>query len=235
MPFPNNYLPSNAQPWGREVQKRIETTEATVARNERNNDARDTQLASAQFRLNDQLIKTNALAVQANQTASQAAATAQQASAAIDLANEAITQIQFILGILDEVTPPGGSNSATGVFQGPSYEFDNETIVSVTVTSPSGPTAANISASLTLLTETGVSGFPMSGDFYITDGTTANSPTAFNVSGTAGERNTYSQGYTKSYSGVSTVTLYVKIDSIQALVDESQKISATLNVSASWG
>jgi len=235
MPFPNNYLPSNAQPWGREVQKRIETTEATVARNERNNDARDTQLASAQLRLNDQLIKTNAIATQANQTAVQASAVAQQATAGVELANEALAQIQFILGILEETPPPGGSNSATGVFQGPSFEFDNETIVSVTVTSPSGATAANISASVTLWTETGVSGFPMSGDFYITDGTTANSPAAFNVSGTANETNTYSQGYAKSYSSVSSVTLYVKIDSIQALADETQKISATLNVSASWG
>jgi hypothetical protein len=58
MSFPNNYLPSNSQAWGREVQKRIENTETAVARNERNNDARDTQLASAFDRLNATVLKS---------------------------------------------------------------------------------------------------------------------------------------------------------------------------------
>jgi len=235
MPFPNNYLPSNAQPWGREVQKRIETTEATVARNERNNDARDTQLASAQLRLNDQLIKTNQIAVQANQTAIQASAIAQQATSSLELANEALTQIQFILGILEETPPPGGSNTATNVIVGPSYEFDDYTLVSVTVSAPSGATSANISASLTLWTNSEIAGYPMGGTFHITDGTTANSPSEFYVSGNAMQTNNYSQGYSKAYSSVSTVTLYVKIDSIQALVNEYQEIGATITVSATWG
>jgi hypothetical protein len=58
MPFPSNFLPANSQPWGREIQKRIEATETTVARNERNNDVRDTQLASAFDRLNATVLKS---------------------------------------------------------------------------------------------------------------------------------------------------------------------------------
>jgi hypothetical protein len=58
MPFPSNFLPANSQPWGREIQKRIEATETTVARNERNNDVRDTQLASAFDRLNSTVLKS---------------------------------------------------------------------------------------------------------------------------------------------------------------------------------
>jgi hypothetical protein len=235
MAFPNNYLPSNAQPWGREVQKRIETTEATVARNERNNDARDTQLASAQARLSSQLIQVNQIATQANQTAIQAAAVAQQATASLELANEALTQIQYILGILEETPPPGGSLTATNVIVGPSYEFDNYTLVSLTATSPGGAMNANLSGSVSLWTNSELSGYPMSGTFWITDGTTANSPTNFNVSGTAMQTNTYSQTYTKSYTSVSSITIYVKIESIQALVDEGQEIGATLNVSVTWG
>jgi hypothetical protein len=235
MPFPSNYLPSNAQPWGREVQKRIETTEATVARNERNNDARDTQLASAQLRLNDQLIKTNTIANQANQTAIQAAAVAQQATAGVELANEALTQIQYILGILEATPPPGGSNTATNVTVGPSFGFDNYTLVSVTVTSPSGATSANLSASVSLWTNSEQAGYPMGGTFYITDGTTANSSDEFYVSSNAMQTNTYSQTYTKSYASASSITIYVKIDSIQALASESQEIGATLNVSVTWG
>lgn len=235
MAFPSNYLPSNAQPWGREVQKRIELAEAAIARNERNNDARDTQLAASQNRLSEQLIKTNQIAVQANQTAVQATAIAQQASSSLELANEALTQIQYILGILSEPTPPGGSNTATNVIIGPSYEFDNYTLVSVTVTAPSGATSANVSASVSLWTNSEISGYPMGGTFYITDGTTANSPAEFYVSSTPMQTNTYTQGYSKSYASVSTVTLYVKIDSIQSLVNEYQEIGATITVSATWG
>ena len=234
MTFPNNYLPSGSQPWGREIQKRIELAEAAIARNERNNDARDTQLASAQLRLGDQLNKTNALAVQANHTAVQASATAQQSSSAIELANEAITQIQFILGILEETPPPGGSNTATGVTVGPSYDFDNYTLVSLTLTPPSAPASANLSASVNLWTNSEISGYPMGGEFYITDGTTANSPSAFYVSSNSMQTNNYTQGYMKTYTNVSSITLYVKIDSIQALVDETQEIGATLSASVTW-
>lgn len=234
MTFPNNYLASGSQPWGREVQKRIELAEATIARNEKNNDARDTQLASSQARLSDQLIKTNSIAVQANQTAVQASATAQQATAGIELANEALTQIQYILGILNEPTPPSGSNTATGVTVGPSFSFDNYTLVSLTLTPPTAPASANLSASVNLWTNSEISGYPMSGDFYITDGTTANTAAPFYVSSTAMQTNNYTQGYVKTYTNVSSIILYVKINSIQALVDEGQEIGATLSASVTW-
>ncbi len=235
MAFPTSYLPSGSQPWGREIQKRIELAEAAIARNERNNSARDTQLASAQDRLSEQLIRTNALAVQANATAVQAAAVAGQATASVELANEALTQIQYILGILNETPPPGGSLTATNVIVGPSYEFDNYTLVSLTATSPGGAMNANLSASVSLWTNSEMQGYPMGGTFHITDGTTANSPTEFYVSSTPMQTNTYSQTYTKSYTSVSSITIYVKIDSIQALASESQEIGATLNASVTWG
>ncbi len=58
MAFPNSFLPSNSLPWGREVQKRIELAETAIARNERNGDARDTQLAAAFDRLNATVLKS---------------------------------------------------------------------------------------------------------------------------------------------------------------------------------
>lgn len=67
MVFPTSYLPATSQPWGREVQKRIEQTETTVARNEKNNDARDTQLAAAMDRLSTTVLSANAAATKAQQ------------------------------------------------------------------------------------------------------------------------------------------------------------------------
>lgn len=58
MTFPKNYLPPTSQPWGREVQKRIELAQAAISRNERNGDARDTQLAAAFDRLNSTVLKS---------------------------------------------------------------------------------------------------------------------------------------------------------------------------------
>lgn len=58
MVFPNNYLPSTSQPWGREVQKRIELAETAIARNEKNNDTRDTQLDAAMNRLSTTVLKS---------------------------------------------------------------------------------------------------------------------------------------------------------------------------------
>lgn len=44
MVFPNSNLPATAQPWARDVQKRIEKVESNVKANELNNTARDVQL-----------------------------------------------------------------------------------------------------------------------------------------------------------------------------------------------
>lgn len=49
--FPNNNLPVSAQPWGREVQKRVQVLEDSVSANQTNNTARDKQLATSIARL----------------------------------------------------------------------------------------------------------------------------------------------------------------------------------------
>lgn len=51
MIFPNSNLPNDAQPWGREVQKRVEGLESTVKSNDVNNTARDRQLAASVARI----------------------------------------------------------------------------------------------------------------------------------------------------------------------------------------
>lgn len=51
MIFPNSNLPNDAQPWGREIQKRVESIESTVKSNDVNNTARDRQLAASVARI----------------------------------------------------------------------------------------------------------------------------------------------------------------------------------------
>lgn len=75
MVFPVNNLPSNAQPWTREVQKRVENIEATAVTNEVNNIARDAQLSASYKRLDNtvtQLAVTTAAATTAAQQANDA-------------------------------------------------------------------------------------------------------------------------------------------------------------------
>lgn len=67
MVFPNSYLPTTSQPWGREVQKRIELAETAITRNEKNNDARDTQLAASMDRLSTTVLAASAAATKAQQ------------------------------------------------------------------------------------------------------------------------------------------------------------------------
>lgn len=50
--FPNSYLSTASQPWGREVEKRIVDLQLVVNSNEINNSARDTQLANSLSRVN---------------------------------------------------------------------------------------------------------------------------------------------------------------------------------------
>ena len=234
MVFPNNYLPSTSQPWGREVQKRIELAEIAISRNEKNNDARDTQLASAQDRLSAQLVQVNNVANQANQTAISAAAAAEQANSAIALANEAITTIQYILGILDTTPPPNGSGSSSGTFVGPTFEMNGDVITSVTLNAPSGATNANVSASCNIYTVSEVAGYPATGSFYLADSTTSSDTVNWAISSSAMQTNTYSQTFAKSYTGVTSVTIYVKING-GPLSWEAQSIGADLNVSVTWG
>jgi hypothetical protein len=52
MIYPNSNLPTVSQPWGRAVQKGLETLEATVKSNDVNNKARDAQLQSSYIQVN---------------------------------------------------------------------------------------------------------------------------------------------------------------------------------------
>jgi hypothetical protein len=52
MIYPNSNLPTVSQPWGRAVQKGLETLEATVKSNDVNNKARDAQLQNSYVQVN---------------------------------------------------------------------------------------------------------------------------------------------------------------------------------------
>jgi hypothetical protein len=52
MIYPNSNLPTVSQPWGRSVQKGLETLEATIISNEVNNKARDMQLQNSYVQVN---------------------------------------------------------------------------------------------------------------------------------------------------------------------------------------
>lgn len=52
MIYPNSNLPTVSQPWGRAVQKGLETLEATIISNEVNNKARDMQLQNSYVQVN---------------------------------------------------------------------------------------------------------------------------------------------------------------------------------------
>lgn len=84
MPFPNSNLSSSAQPWARDVQKRIEGLEKNVKANEINNTARDVQLDNNYKRLdkavNDLIVADAAIQI----AVAQAQQAADDAQAAID-------------------------------------------------------------------------------------------------------------------------------------------------------
>lgn len=94
MPFPNSNLSSNAQPWARDVQKRIESLESNVKANEINNTARDVQLDNNYKRLDqavNDLIVADAAIIVATEQAQDAA---DAAAAAASTANSAATAAQ---------------------------------------------------------------------------------------------------------------------------------------------
>lgn len=100
MVFPNSNLPSTAQPWARDVQKRIEAVESNVKANEFNNTARDVQLDNNYKRIdkavNDLVVADAAITIatqQAQQAADDAAAAASAANSAATTANNAINAI----------------------------------------------------------------------------------------------------------------------------------------------
>lgn len=69
MTLPNSNLPAPAQPWGREVQKRLEAVETYVAAEKVNNRARDKSIANSANRL-DQTTVTVVNSAQATETQS---------------------------------------------------------------------------------------------------------------------------------------------------------------------
>jgi len=100
MVFPNSNLPSTAQPWARDVQKRIETVESNIKANNINNTARDVQLENNYKRIdkavNDLIVADAAIGIavdQAQDAADAAAAAAATANSAATTANNAINAI----------------------------------------------------------------------------------------------------------------------------------------------
>ena len=65
--FPNSYLSTASQPWGREVEKRLVDLKLSVDSNEINNSARDQQLAASYRRLDRAVIDVTAAAAAANE------------------------------------------------------------------------------------------------------------------------------------------------------------------------
>lgn len=234
MVYPNNNLPVASQPWGKAIQKDLEALQAKVASNEVNNKARDEQLNAAQQRLSSQVTSIAELAGQAVTTANAAAGAAAQAQDSLVLANEAITQIQYILGILEEPQPPTTSNSGSWSVTGPGSV--GGTVLSVTVTNPGSYTNVELSASVSFSATAEATGNACSGTFYIGDGTTNNSPTTWNMptgSGTYPKTNSYSQSYTNSYTTGSSKTINLYLGS-SSLPSEYASLAAIVNVSATW-
>jgi hypothetical protein len=111
MVYPNSNLPSASQPWGKAIQRDLEKVQATVASNEVNNKARDTQLEKNYKRLDGTVNAiaattllaqgaaddANAAAAQASSAASQASSAASQAQAAADTANANVTALSNVV------------------------------------------------------------------------------------------------------------------------------------------
>jgi hypothetical protein len=236
MVYPNNNLPTASQPWGKAIQRDLEALQSKVTSNEVNNKARDEQLNAAQQRLAAQVTSISELAGQAVITANSAASAAADAQASLVLANEAITQIQYILGILQEPAPPTTSNSGSWSIGGPSGSFGSTQVLAVTVSNPGSYTNADISASVIFHATAEVTAQAASGAFYLTDGVTANSSTSWAMptgSGSYPKTNSYSQSYTKSYTTGGSKTLYLYVNS-SALPSEYATLDATINLSATW-
>lgn len=235
MVYPNNNLPVASQPWGKAIQRDLEALQKSVDSNEVNNRARDAQLAAAQQRLSNQVTAVELVALSATQAANDAASAASQAQASIVLANEAITQIQYILGILQEPQPPTTSNSGSWDRTGPAGSLSNSTVLSVTVTNPGSYTNVELSASVNFSATAEGALQSASGSFYIGDGTTNNSPTSWTMptSSPFPKTNSYSQSFSKSYTTGSSKTINLVVSS-SSLASDLSSLGATLNVSATW-
>jgi len=123
MVFPNSNLPSTAQPWARDVQKRIETVESEIKANNINNTARDVQLENNYKRIdrtvNGLIVADAAITIavdQAQDAADAAAAAAATANSAATTANNAINAITS-LGTPGSSTTVNASNIIGGTLK----------------------------------------------------------------------------------------------------------------------
>ena len=139
MVFPNSNLPATAQPWARDVQKRIEKVESNVKANELNNTARDVQLENNYKRID---ATVNGLIV-----ADAAAATAlAQANTAIggvsDIVNTIyVTGTETINGAVVASGTLSASKITTGTLSGD--RITGGTITGTTITGSTLATSGN--------------------------------------------------------------------------------------------
>ena len=82
--FPNSNLSTSSQPWGREVQKRVETLESQLSLQRTNSATVDAQLQSSYRRLDATVGEVQQAAADATVAAADAAAAAAQANTAIN-------------------------------------------------------------------------------------------------------------------------------------------------------
>lgn len=158
MVFPNSNLPATAQPWARDVQKRIEKVESNVKANELNNTARDVQLDNNYKRIDTTV---NGLIV-----ADAAAATAlAQANTAIDGVTDIVNTIyvpstQTINGAVVATGTLSASKITTGTLSG-----DRITGGTITGTTITGSTIATAGTRHVEVSGTNVNFFDSSGNY----------------------------------------------------------------------
>jgi len=106
--YQKNFLPSQAQPWVRQVQDKLTTVESAFRSSEVNNRTRDEQLLASYNRLDKAFIAVAAASSQALAAANAAQAAADAAAAAADTAN----------GIIDNIYTKDGAGQPTTSING---------------------------------------------------------------------------------------------------------------------
>jgi hypothetical protein len=184
MVFPKNNLPTDSQPWTRDVEKRVENLESTFRSAEVNNVTRDSQALS-------QIRRLDAAVTDVTQAAADAAAAAATAQAAIDG-----------LGSLDEATSTykiNAANVTVGTLSGD--RISGGEIIGTTL--KTGTTGRRVE-----IQSTNTSYFDESGNFTgrILGIGTGNGATLELTSGGSGEIQIWSSGV-NIYGGSSTISV----------------------------
>lgn len=109
MIYPNSNLPTVSQPWGRAIQKGVESLEATVKSNDVNNRARDTQLQNSYKLLDDAVEDVKTALTTANTAIEDAQTAADDAAAAASTANTAATTANNAINAITSLGTPGSS------------------------------------------------------------------------------------------------------------------------------